>query len=497
MPSGILRFELEDHTIPGDRTVPKNRTVLGFDTGLDNTAFAQAKMAQIISQNGFIVMPDGSIKPWKAEGVHELKSGRMVIWGPDFSGLGLDSLVLDPKRREQALEAVYFFLKARTALEASDEGSLEIFPGASGAIYCGKGREHGTFFFPPERLVRRSIEADGEAGVNRSQQWYHPDLEGEEAVVFTAAVMLYAVFSGVLPFEHKDSETLRRDIREGVFMPLALAAPGFDMESADLIGRALNPGKNMKRPSLKQLIGCLEKPAMPEAGTAGTRKFSAWFVQLEEHDKQKIQNEALQYRKKRDFRVKTKRFVIRNTAVIAACLAAVLAAGLFVHGYLRRLSERFNTIGLSPVEVAQSYYNAFNSLDHDIIDACIHGRNARNDINLVMNIFVITRARQAYEMTSMVYIPAQDWLDSGSPETDALVFGITQLRLQIIEETENEVLIRAEYNLWVPPGYLGEIDDISERPAGALSVDTLDVLKLGFINGAWRIIEIDRAVYRS
>ena len=44
---------------------------LGFDTGLDDQAFAQAKMAQFITRKGFVVFPGGKIDTWKAEGVIE------------------------------------------------------------------------------------------------------------------------------------------------------------------------------------------------------------------------------------------------------------------------------------------------------------------------------------------------------------------------------------------------------------------------------------------
>ena len=476
--SRILRFDLD------------KVKVIGFDTGLDNKAFAQAKMAQFLSQNGFIVKPDGSVKSWKAEGVHELESpakNTMVIWGSDFNGISLDSLVHDQDKRQQALDAVLFYLKAKITLLKDSLDSAALFPGACGAIFCNKGSEHGTFFFPPERLVKRSIEANGDEAVNNSQQWYHPDLNGEKAVVFTAAVMLYAIFTSKLPFVNKDIDVLRHDIRESVFMPLKLAAPGFDRELSELLNDVLFPIKNKASPSAQQLIDCLEKNR--------SRKIADFYTELTEEEMQKIKNEHRNYKKKQDLRIKTKRFIIRNTAIIAVCLCAIIAAGLFIHGYLRQLSERFNTIGLTPVEVAMAYYNAFNTLDHDIIDACTHGRNSRNDITMVMNLFVISRARQAYELTSVVHIPAQDWLDTGMPQTDALVFGITDLVLQILSETENEVFIQADYFLWVPPGYLGEYNQISEHIPVSVSINTKDILTLGLINDAWRIIEIDRKTY--
>ena len=64
----IYHFELE------------GKRVLGFDTGLSALAFAQAKMAQAITDRGFIVIPEGGVETWKASGVAELPGdGRTTM----------------------------------------------------------------------------------------------------------------------------------------------------------------------------------------------------------------------------------------------------------------------------------------------------------------------------------------------------------------------------------------------------------------------------------
>ena len=115
MAKKIFCFALQNGSEPGAQEV------LGFDTGLDAQAFAQAKMAQFITQSGCLVYPDGKTEPWKAVGVCE--RGTMVVWGPSFPGESLDQVLTDssgagdpagsPGNKDEAMAAVRSWLKAR------------------------------------------------------------------------------------------------------------------------------------------------------------------------------------------------------------------------------------------------------------------------------------------------------------------------------------------------------------------------------------------------
>jgi hypothetical protein len=146
MPEKIFRFDLD------------GKEVLGFDTGLDAQAFAQAKMAQFITQSGFLVFPSGKIEPWKAVGVYENprqngKPGTMVVWGPSFPGESLESLIRtsvdDQSKRDEALDALRYWLRANAVL---GEGNT-VYPGAAGIlIVCNTTDPNfpkGTILFPP------------------------------------------------------------------------------------------------------------------------------------------------------------------------------------------------------------------------------------------------------------------------------------------------------------------------------------------------------------
>jgi hypothetical protein len=505
MPEKIFRFDLD------------GKEVLGFDTGLNAQAFAQAKMAQFITQNGFLVFPNGKTEIWKAEGVYESigqneKTETMIVWGASFPGVSLDSLLIsaisteDQAEKDIALDALRHWLRAKAVLGEDNS----VYPGASGVlVVCNTTDTNfpaGTVFFPPERLVKRAIEADGDGEVLHTQQWVHPDLKGKEGTSFSAAVMAYTIFRGTIPFnseqDQKDGDILRQDMRESVFIPLRLAVPGLDNELVQAISAAMDPiklkGEVRIRPAPDILKNVLGEP--------GSRKIASFFTPVGEEEKIKIKTELEQYNKKRNFTVKTRRFVIRNTTIIIVCLAILAGTGLAIHSYFQRLAALPNTKGMTPVEVVTVYYGSFETLDHEMMEACIYGKDAKLDINMVLNLFVLTRTQMAYT-ASQVLASARDWIAAGSPQTDLTIFGVTDLSLRPLggNESHGEIFIEASYKLWIPAAFTGDDEDaptdeelfsanyVTPPPR---SYSYIDRLSLTLVKDAWRITKIDRTQLR-
>jgi hypothetical protein len=505
MPEKIFRFDLD------------GKEVLGFDTGLNAQAFAQAKMAQFITQNGFLVFPNGKMEPWKAEGVYESigqneKNGTMIVWGAPFPGVSLDSLIIsaigteDQAEKDIALDALRHWLRAKAVLGED----TSVYPGASSVLVVCNATDTnfptGTVFFPPERLVKRTIEAGGDDELLDTQQWVHPDLKGKEGTSFSAAVMAYTIFCGTVPFnseqDQKDGDVLRQDMREGVFIPLRLALPGLDNELVQAISAAMEPikskGEVRIRPAPEILKNVLGEP--------GSKKVASFFTPVGEEERLKIKTELEQYKKNRDFTVKTRRFVIRNITIIIVCLAAVIGVGLVIRGYFVRMAALPNTKGMTPVEVVTVYYGSFETLDHEMMEACIYGKNAKLDIDMVLNLFVLTRTRMAYD-ASQVLVSPQQWLDAGSPQTDLMIFGVTDLSLRSLggNESQGEIFIEASYKLWIPAAFTGddegaptdeELFSANYVTPPPRSYSYIDRLSLTLVKDAWRITEITRTQLR-
>jgi hypothetical protein len=514
MGGGILHFELA------------GKPCLGFDTGLSDKAFAQAKMAQFLSRAGFIVYPPevgapARIEPWQASGVTELET-TMVIWGPDVPGETLDKIIgagpLGPDSaagdasRDAALTALRYWIRARRLLAEEERCP----PWPAGALVVGDSGTYppGTVFFPPEQLVRRTIEAGGDTvWLEGAERWTHPDLTGSEADAFTAGALLYRIFGGAPPYPANDIDTVRQDIRDGVTVPLRLVTPELNEDLAILIACAIAPISYYtkqqksrfpaKRPDLEALA-----QAAGETGNAplsGTEALSGgaggFFRTLTGAERAKIEQEREQFKKRTEVTVKTTRFVRRNNAIILGALAAAVIVGAIIFSTVRQRMAMFNTRGLTPVEVVETFYTSFNTLDHATMEACVVKKAGKEDINMVTNIFVFSRVRQAYQYDDITISP-ELWLEQGGQPTTQMVFGVSELDIAAVDtdDRDGEVSYRASYRLWgANTGDTGD-DPRALEPGMELTpvlpqgMALTDEVRLVLSKGAWRIAEIRREV---
>ncbi|GHV56919.1 hypothetical protein AGMMS49579_22050 [Spirochaetia bacterium] len=481
MTERIIHFEVE------------GQKALGFDTGLSSQAFAQAKLAQFITQEGLIVHSDGELEPWKPSAVIERQgpdeTPSMVIWGPDFKGERFDLIIKDESRREEALDALRLWLEVW-----SSATRLPLWP--AGALI---DLDAGRILFPPDRLIMRSIQAEGEdAWLDGVESQVNTELLANDAVSFTAGAILYRIMSGTLPFPNRDHDLLHQDIREGVFLPLRLAAPGLDEKIVALVDQAIAFSKNAKgksRPGLEEFREAL--------GKRHSRGVDSFFRTMDEAEQAKIAEEREQLQKKTERSVNTRRFVIRNAAIITGIFIAVIALGGIVGSIRKSNAELPTTVGMESAEVVQAYYGAFGDLDHTMMDACVTKKAGRGDIEMVTNLFVTSRVRQAYESMGATTISAQKWLDSGSEPTQLQVFGVSDLNIRKIhgDESGDEIRYRTSYMLWLPAGMGSALDKENEDPIDAF-VDPAPTLPKGYpitdeltlmrVKGNWRIAEIIR-----
>jgi hypothetical protein len=127
---------------------------------------------------------------------------------------------------------------------------------------------------------------------------------------------------------------------------------------------------------------------------------------------------------------------------------------------------------------------------------------AKADIEMVTNFFVLSRVRQAYEANETV-IPAQEWVNAGSPPTETTIFGVSDLTLEPLDsnESDGETTFLASYRLWLPGGYRPrepeepEIDPFSPEAAAPLppwEIQRTDTVRLIWNKDSWRIAEITR-----
>lgn len=480
----VLRFETE------------GRRVLGFDTGLSPQAFAKARLGSLMNSQGLIV--DTALHVWKPEGTVE-HLGRMVIYGSDFEGVSLESLL--SQSGDTALTAMRRYLGALKKIAETDETwftNISLFP--AGVFLSSEGQ----VFFAPLPLATRIYEyKNPELYIEHVVRWLHPDKKGSDAVCFIAAALLYRLFTGEAPFSipkgtnsEKTREAVAQDMRDGLFTSMSLAAPRILPNLAEAIDNILLPDpskgkikKPISKPSLTDLIDLL--------GQSGTKRFEDFFSTAPDALLLKTRKGE---QKQREGRIKFRRFIKAYKYPLIAGIGTAIALFLIGKSILNDQKQRPTTLGMGPRAVVETYYKAFNTLDHQMMDACVTKGAGKGDIEAVMNFFVISRVREAYERKTSIIDP-ETWKNLGSPETEASVFGITDLVLSSkSEEPQHPVAgdrckIEAVYLFYYPEtSEAKETPPQNGSPQQTVTEQRRDILTLEWVKDRWRIVAIEREV---
>jgi len=454
--------------------------IICFHTGLDPRSFARTKMSQCLTEQGYVVSSDGTHEIWKPAGVKEI-DGFMKVWGPMFSGTRLDLLLeninsgAEDSAKQIALNAVVSWIKAKMFL---GETNTALNPSSSFIL-------EDKVFFAPENLSNRCLyierkESEAQAAITSSRsaaevslahidRYNCPDLSGLNAAAFCAGVMLYEILTGSHPYPTAE---IYQDMREGIFMPVNLAAPDMDEKLSGLIQEALILPKQVLKTGadiLKEILEILVNTDI-----------SSLFITLPEDKKIQIEKEKQLYLVKRKSITGTKRFVTRNKQFLTIAGIGFFIILFITISAVRGISQRPTTAGLSSGDVITAYYDAFASLDHMFMEACIKGAD-KSDINVAASYFAVSRARQAYEYRATpAIVSVKEWQEQGGELPARDVFGVTDLMIEYVSGSEYDGIIvyNAEYQLWAP-------DELSETRK-----DTLTLKQDRRKN--WRITEISR-----
>jgi len=464
-------------------SVVDGQTAVCFDTGLDPGAFARTKMSQSLIETGIISYPDGTKEIWKPSGVYE-KDGLMRVWGPLFASQRLD-LILEKAvctgsteskeaAQQAALQALTFWIRAKMLV-----GDTMSASNPAAAFICEEdgevsGYKKGAVFFAPEHLSSRCLLKEG----SEVDHYNSPDLTGMEAAAFCAGVMLYMILTGVHPYPAK---SIYQDMREGVFLPPHLAAAGIEKKTGELILDALLLPVEKKRTGKSGsdiLAGFLEILIYSENKVTDV---SSFFNALTTEENASYEKEKKKFLFRQTTVVKIRRFATRNKYAVIGITAGLIFLLFIILSTTNSYLQRPTTAGMASDTVIMAYYDAFSSLNHVFMEACVMGAD-KTDINAAASLFAVTKAREAYEYTNaQTIIPARVWVENGGELPAPNVFGVTDLDIEYLAggEENNMIRYRAVYMLWSPS------DDYSVKRSDVITLERDR-------RNNWRITEILR-----
>jgi hypothetical protein len=418
---------------------------------------------------GYVVRGE-NIEPWKPTGLKEIDGG-VYLYGPYYEGRTIESIA-----EHEPKTAMSYLSRLSQALHVVHSQSLNLpHIQTNGVLFLDEG---GILILPPMILERlRSVQIDEDRA--RTYDIYnHPDLIGEEAVVFSLAILAYRIATGELPFVGKDDLELRHLMRDYKPLTASQKNPSVRSEVSEVLASAFD-GK-LERPSLEAMNDHI-------AGFVS----EGLFNNVDENEKTRAieQSALIEERRKKAFA--RSRYLGRNGRTLMWSAAGLAVVIMLAGSIISNITKPRVTLEMEPFEVVELFYTSINVLDHAAIEDCVGDGVGRSEVTEATNLFVMSRMRLGNEGTTGMMDPAV-WHENedGALVDTASVYGVD--RLEISTVSENRYIV--EYLKWEQ--VLTETVPYVIPDANSTVRLRRDLLDVEFDGTYWLIVQIDRQVDR-
>jgi hypothetical protein len=467
-----------------------------------------AVLAAALAEEGFLVGPGADargtrgargVESWKFE-AFEQEGETAILVGPVFEGASLE----EAANPLEGLESILAVARAFAALKAA--GSLPRGIVSAGLLVGGSGAgaaaatgtaagaagtaaaaaDRQVLVLPPtaasRALAARSPE-ERAASVARLASPRAKDAEADASFLLAQAVYRFAAGKGAFEREAADKGGIAAARRGSA--SLALAAPRLHPALAALVDAALDePGAA----ALDAWVAALEA-----ARAAG------WERELSPAESAEAARRLAAAEADAARKSKREAFFRKRGGLLVGALVALVLGGFLAADLIQAQRDKPDFSGLPPLELTRRYYAAVDGLDLDSLEACGAKAAIKADRDVVMNLYVLTRTRTAYEGRNPL-LPARQWIAAGKGnlKESEFLYGIVDLGIEEIDEgaapSADARRYRATYSIWSldrvdPP--TGEPSEGRMEPREERRVDELSLARG---KRGWRIVSIERIV---
>lgn len=447
--------------------IVEGRTLTGIRTGISSRGFGAQQLAAVTMHGGMLVHGD-RFTPWPVERLVE-HGGELYLCGPLIEGARSisDAIEAEPTGTEE-LHRVLAGLLESASHALSHELSL------CNPVTSAIG-DDGSFLFLKRDLAER-INADLPLEHRKDAHFpYRYDtLRGVEAETYQLAALAYRLLTGQPVCREIEMKKAALCHSAGAAKePVHLHRPEVEPAVAALIDALLSGtgGRDIETlTELARLVGAA--PERLVASDLGSEEI--------EHRRTIARAHFEKWSKSTQRRNFRRRYGTR----IAIITGAVLLVATIPFGVVRRALTPPPTAGMAPREVVSTFYEAWNDLDHMLMEE-IAARNVADDlIREVTNVYVVERVRTAYGDQGHL-LSVDEWNAEGRP-SDRLPYGIDELSITMVEQNEERARAIAEYRIWRPEG--------DEEGTRLERTTVRDEIVLAPGRYAWEIVEISRRV---
>lgn len=436
-------------------------------TGMEPRIFAQSTITDYLHDAGFRITQDSSVQPFYLSetaaffnDTTQKEEMTIVLPFTDVQPLPLFAAESGMERGE-TLRELYRLFDMLLAVQNTGAISESFFRAAMAAPLCLlRNTASGDLIILPPQLVQRCTAADPETALAYHYPYIHPNTERlsilnaayfflsalsyrclAAAAPFNAAAVPFADMDSCIPAQKDGAadqdhaaaasgaaetkpaaavasgavEQLVQNIRDGVYIPIALRCPGLAKNVSTLIDGGLWLTKQTPRGVLS---GCEQLCAYRDT------TLPLFYTDQTEHAGNSSADSAhpvgsanlagsMQQEPFAAFitaerkRISRTRSLRKNAGKLVAATAGIILLLAAVISIVQAINKPPETAGLSPAEVVHGFYAAVGALDQARVTAYTKRKAASEYDDLLVHLFVTSKMREAYERKKIYYTPQE------------------------------------------------------------------------------------------
>lgn len=407
----------------------ENSELLGLQTGLTVKGTTRSEFTDIRNDKGYILNKDG-IKEFNLPEITEIDSS-IVIYSKDISW-GLKPFFEENSSLSEIIELVNFLNELKNSGINLDNFSHNLFY---------RNSDNEIFILPPKIIYflnsRRSTKTEEEYLTKYS----HPDLKGERAITFSIGILLFEKVTSSYPIDYNSVEDLRDKFRRNrLFKPRWKNAL-----VSDALNNLLEELLNIE--SEKSLSNILLK--LIEVEKNGLYREVNNIDSIEKANNRKL---------KRFIKTDNLRFkIIKNSSKILVSTFFIVVLSIFAGTVIRNSLRPPSTVGFSKVEILNSYFKSFDTIDVGLIEDVLQKDVRDVDIKEITSRHITLAYRIQSSGTDSFYTP-DDWLLlSDEDKSIKDVFGMNNIIITPVDDNSFKI----SYDKWYStPSEADSVEDI-------------------------------------
>ncbi|MFW6363303.1 MAG: hypothetical protein ACOC0D_05610 [Spirochaeta sp.] len=435
----------------------EGKRYLAIRTGILSGSKAVRKLYRDKLPEGYVIQED-SYFSWKPGGWETLDNEICLI-GDYLEGMPLSAVLQLPP--SQSLRRIQELYNALTVAEQNSISPQEI-------------TFHSLFFLESGGILFIPAKLDTQHPVLS-----HPDCSTpSSAKTYAVTYLLYTILCGEQPYpEQRDTKGPSVFSSVEVISPLYFQ-PALSPEASHWITTGI------KRPAANRI-----KPSNMDA------LFAEIFSKIDDGRIQFPINPAAgldRERRKRDLKFHMAAGIHSRLPLLAVAGIVALIAGFFMVSGLGGNQNGLDFTSLDSTEIVQLYYSSLNTLDHETMEGITAERAASGEIREVLHVALNEKVQMAHSLGDGIVTP-QEYLDGAELGQMQVVYGISDVSIERIEDNGTTRTYRVELIKWSPFQPPADSPDSPEQTIRPPDIDRIrrgDTLQLEYRDDQWYITSI-------